>query len=213
MNGWQTFIQIALPCLKFSPQIALSDDIKQVKRDLRIIEQGAKGNVTEECKTLSRKYFYYADWLMKEKNLKMDKDSFEYFFKYHNCTPSANLRSIGKKGELCKTRVVELIDKRSLKVQDLTNKEIFKAEKDFIPGSAILENLNKLNQLVLMSKNPKVYLLNPNMRKIIKNNLKKINFKIGPWIDLNGKYYITHWGVLCYKLTPSKLSGITSSTP
>lgn len=208
MNGWQQFIQIALPCLKFSPQIALTQDTEKLESELRILEAGAGGEITTQTKKLSKKYFYYADWLMREKKLEMGSDAIEYFFNYHNCTPSENLKSIGEQGKSCKTRIVELVDKKEMKAWDVITGEELIVDIDFIPGSSILENLNKLDKLVLMSEKPKVYILNPKMKEKVRNNLKKINFKIGPWINLDSRYYITHWNVLSYSLDQKQLQSL-----
>ena len=209
VDGWQRFIQIALPCLKFSPQVALCDDVKKLERDLRVLESAAKtGTVTPECKKLAKQYFYYAEWLLGKTKLDPAKNSIEYFFKHHNATPSDNIKAIGPAGEGCKTRIARLIEKDTLKVKSILDGTTFIAELDFRPGSAILENLDKLDKLVLMSSKPKLYRLKPALREKVRENLERIDFRIGPWIKTDSQYYISHWNVLSHCLTEEELEKI-----
>ena len=97
---------------------------------------------------------------------------------------------------------------KEMKVWDLIDGEEFQVSADFIPGSSLLENLNNLDKLVLMSENPKVYILNPKMKEKIKTNLEKIDFKIGPWVSLDSQYYITHWNVLSCSVGESELQSL-----
>jgi hypothetical protein len=136
------------------------------------------------------------------------KDSLEYFFKHHNRTPSENIKAIGRQGEGCKTTIAKLIDKESLKVKDFLTGETFTAQLDFVPGSAILENLDKLDRLVLISGKPKLYLLNEKLKEKIRENLQNIDFTIGPWVNLDSQYYISHWNILCYCFTQEEFEKI-----
>lgn len=100
---------------------------------------------------------------------------------------------------------MELVDPKKKLVRDMKTGEELRFKLKFRPGEALLENLEKLPHLVIAGDYPKIHILNSEKRKEIRERLGKLDFEIGPWIDLDKKFYIMHWDVLCYKLQPSDL--------
>lgn len=208
MPELQKFVKISLPCLKFSPFLALSPEpIRTLEVEIKQLESYARSG-RGDVLSLAKKQFPYADYLQNQQGLEFASDAFKYFFKHHNCTPSENIRNLND--ERCQTNVVRLVDPDSSLVEDMKTGKKFSATLTFTPGEVMLKELDKLPHLVLMQLQPKVYVLDDKLKEKIRQRLRSVKITVGPLVDLDYKYYIMHWGVLCHELTPDEAKSLLS---
>ncbi len=201
MNQLQKFVSIALPCLTFSPRLAVEDIAPdQLKVEVSTLIRGVKEGSTPEFEKLAHEYFYYADWFCSRGGLGFNKP-LEYFLKLHNNNLSSNVSAIGEAGKECMVGLVELISTKTLTVRDVITGKTFQASLYFTVGEALKKHLNELEQIVIMSDNPEIVIMDDERRKKAAQKLDMMRFRFGPLVDLNSKYYLTHWGVLAYALT------------